>query len=384
VRIAFITHAYAPSVGGAERYAQGLAEALAEAGQDVHVLTPARDSAEAFYEWGHNRTPPGTEELMGVTVHRIDLTPRGSWWKPRPRSGSLPVPTAHAMWQNYARTVEQKLSRLQPDATVTLPHAFPNVAATLEAPDHGIAAYAPLLHEDDPAWDADRIAELVARSDIVIALTEWERRQLADNYSSDPARTIVVPPGIDSPKPEDVESWQAAEVYVLSLGRRAASKRLPEIAETVRRLRDGGVRLKHVIAGPGSDPDVDVALLNMGDAVELLGEIDERTKWSLLKGALTTVSMSSQESFGIAAVESWRMRRPIIARDGPVSAEVVADGVSGLLVNDVAELEEALLNLYDDPLIASAMGDSGFTASAAYTWEASVAPLLNALHAESS
>ena len=37
MRIVFATHAYAPAVGGAERYAQGLAVALAGLGHEVHV-----------------------------------------------------------------------------------------------------------------------------------------------------------------------------------------------------------------------------------------------------------------------------------------------------------------------------------------------------------
>jgi glycosyltransferase involved in cell wall biosynthesis len=379
VRIAFVTHAYTPAVGGAERYAQGLAEALAEAGQDVHVVTPARDSAEAFYEWGHNQTPPGTEELMGVTVHRIDLAPRSSWWKARPRSGPLPLPTAHAMWQKYAEAVGQRLSQLQPEATVTLPHAFPNVAATLEAPDRGIAAYAPLLHEDDPAWDTDRIAALVARSDIVIALTAWERERLIDDYASDPARTIVVPPGVESPRPEDVEGWQTAEAYVLSLGRRAASKHLPEIAETVRRLRDGGISIKHVVAGPGNDPEVDAALMRTGDAVEILGEIGESTKWSLLKGALATVSMSSRESFGIAMVESWRMNRPVISKRSPVTEELMASGSMGFLVDACDDLGSSIEMMTTQPEKADAMGAAGGLNAERFSWAASADALLRVL-----
>jgi D-inositol-3-phosphate glycosyltransferase len=288
------------------------------------------------------------------------------------------------MWRTYAQVVEHELSQLQPDATFTLPHAFPNVSSALDAADRGITVYAPLLHEEDPAWDVDRITGLVSRADIVVALTDWERDRLTSHYRADPARTIIVPPGIESPDPEDVEAWTTPGTYVLSLGRRAAAKHLPEIGIAVKRLRDEGADIRFLVAGPGNDSEVDAALLETGDVTESLGEIDENTKWSLLKGALATVSMSSRESFGIAAAESWRMQRPVIARRGPISDEVVEDGVTGLLVSDSTELERSLLRLYNDRTLATAMGQAGFGRSQALTWDAAIVPLVAALHTESS
>ena len=67
LRIAFTPHAYLPAVGGAERYTQGLAEALAANGHDVHVVVADIDNAEAFYELGHQATTRGNETIGGVS-----------------------------------------------------------------------------------------------------------------------------------------------------------------------------------------------------------------------------------------------------------------------------------------------------------------------------
>jgi glycosyltransferase involved in cell wall biosynthesis len=384
VRIAFATHAYAPAIGGAERYAQGLAEAIAAQGHDVHVFTPNATSAEVFYEFGYMNSSTVSEAVNGVHVHRVPISyPHRPLMRP-PASGPIPVEKAHLMWERYGVALRSEIRTVEPDAIVALPHAFPNVVSVLELESLPPVAYAPLLHEDDPAWSIGRIAALVARADIVIALTEWERQRLTDAYGSEPSRTIIVPPGVESPDPEDVQEWTGAATYVLSLGRRSAGKHLPETAEAVGRLRAEGIDIKYVVAGPGNDAEVDAALLKTGDATEMIGEIDESTKWSLLKGSLATVSMSSHESFGIAAVESWRMGRPVIARRGPISDEVIQDGVSGLLVSDSAELERSLLKLYNDRTLATAMGQAGFRRSKALTWDAAIAPLVAALYAESS
>ena len=71
MRVAFSVHAYSPSIGGAERYAQGLAEGLAALGHEVHVVTADVDDPEAFYELGHETIGPAEEVIDGVTVHRV-------------------------------------------------------------------------------------------------------------------------------------------------------------------------------------------------------------------------------------------------------------------------------------------------------------------------
>ena len=55
----------APSIGGAERYTQGLAEGLADLGHEVHVVVADVDDPEAFYELGHETVGPAEERSAG-------------------------------------------------------------------------------------------------------------------------------------------------------------------------------------------------------------------------------------------------------------------------------------------------------------------------------
>jgi glycosyltransferase involved in cell wall biosynthesis len=382
VRIVFATHAYTPAVGGAERYAQGLAEALAQAGHDVHVVTPNSDSAEAFYEYGHQPLTLREEELSGVHIHRIELAASSRWWKPTPRSGPIPVETAHRMWAGYEHSLASALSAIRPDATVVLPHAFPNVEAVFSSGSSHQIAYTPLLHEEDPHWNVDTITSFVVRANIVIALTEWERNRLIRSYRADPTTAVVVPPGVTAPDVETVTPWVTSEPYVVSVGRRVVSKRLPLIAQAVASLRSDGIDLKHLIVGPAGEAAVDDALGRLGDAVEIVGEVDDATKWSIIKGAVASVSMSNRESFGMAAVESWRMRRPVISRRTPVTAELVDDGTTGLLVDDSAELRRSLRQIHDNRPEADAMGNTGYARARRFSWNASRRVILEALQTD--
>ena len=259
MRIVFATHAYAPAVGGAERYAQGLAMALTGLGHEVHVLAPNRASAEAFYTTGYPRAGAPSETVDGVVVHRIRLDP------PLPSSLLLSSfgRAGHSlisdnrrqrMWGRYERALHDTIADLAPDATITLPHDFPNVAAALSSRARGIGVYAPLLHEQDPAWDLDTIATLLAQSDTVLAMTHWERQRLIDAYGATPETTVVVPPGVEAPDVESVAASERTVPYLLSVGRRTASKNLPATAAVVSALRSEGADLQYLVVGPGRRP----------------------------------------------------------------------------------------------------------------------------------
>ena len=360
MRIVFATHAYAPAIGGAERYAQGLAEAFVHTGHEVYVLTPNRVSAESFYEYGHEPAGPREDNISGVHVHRIPLDPPRRWSRRGAQAyRAIPDAKTRIMWKRYARTLAERIDHISPDATIALPHSFPNVLAALDAPSRGIAVYAPLLHEEDPAWRVAPIAELVSKSDVVLALTTWERDRLVTTYRSDPDRTYIAPPVVDAPQPENVKSYELDTPYVLAVGRRTRSKNLLMSARAIHNMNFRESRVRLIIAGPGSDPDLDRELQAFDRFVDLVGVVTEEEKWSLIKGSVASVSMSASESFGIGIAEAWAMRRPAIARRvGPIES-IVDDGVDGFLVDDEEDLTDKLATLLADPAGADRMGAAG-------------------------
>jgi glycosyltransferase involved in cell wall biosynthesis len=379
VRIAFATHAYAPAIGGAERYAQGLAEAIASDGHDVHVVTPDADSAEVFYEFGHMGPSTASEIYNGVHIHRVPISyPHRPLMRP-PASGPIPVEKAHLMWEHFGVALRSEIRTINPDAVVALPHAFPNVQSIFAPSTFFPVAYAPLLHEHDPAWNAAAIGRYVAKADIALALSEWERGRLVEAYGSLPDSTVLVPPSSSAPNPQDVEVWESANPYVVSVGRRTASKNLPVTSKVVAQMRRDGVDLKHVVIGPPGDRQADDALADFREGTELVGEVDEQSKWSIIKGAIATVSMSDRESFGIATLESWRMGVPAVSRRIPVMEELIQDGETGLLVHDAKELHFALTTLMEQPHLADAIGEAGREFGERFSWQASAEALVQAL-----
>ena len=192
MRVAFSVHAYLPSIGGAERYAQGLAEGLASLGHEVHVIVANVDDPEAFYELGHEAIGPAEEVIGGVSVHRVPYDNMGYR-----RMGHVlgPKRVIRSSTQKFLAELGDRLAGLDPEVAVALPHLFPNVEemVRLRASAAWKLIYVPMLHEDDPYWSIARVSAAVNRADGVVALTEHERGRLLESYGANTGMTAVIP-----------------------------------------------------------------------------------------------------------------------------------------------------------------------------------------------
>ena len=254
MKVAFSPHAYAPSIGGAERYTQGLAEGLAGLGHEVHVVVADVDDPEAFYELGHRGVGPARETIKGVSVHRLAYGDLG--YK---RLGNVlgADRVLRSSTERFQRSLGDLLSGLAPDVVVTLPHLFPNVeeAVRLKAAASWKLVYAPMLHEDDPYWSIDRVSQAVTWADGVIALTDYEKDRLLESYGARPQAVSVIPPGVASG--HDTVSIDR-EPMVLFVGRRTRSKRLDVLYEAMKTVWQEFPEILLVLAGSppgvGADP----------------------------------------------------------------------------------------------------------------------------------
>jgi glycosyltransferase involved in cell wall biosynthesis len=80
---------------------------------------------------------------------------------------------------------------------------------------------------------------------------------------------------------------------------------------------------------------------------------------------------SSQESFGGVYTEAWNFAKPVIGCSIPAVAEVIADGVDGLLVNQEAgAIADRICYLLLNPSVAQAMGEAGkCKVESRYSWD---------------
>ncbi len=358
MRVVFSPHAYLPSIGGAERYAQGLAEGLAALGHEVHVAVANVDDPEAFYELGHGGAGPVNETIEQVSVHRLVYGDLGYRRLGNLLGGDRVLRSSTVRFQ---RSLGDLLSGLAPDVVITLPHLFPNVVEVIRLKETASwkLVYVPMLHEDDPYWSIPRVSEAVDAADGVIALTDYERDRLLESYGAQAGATAVIPPGVAF---GDETVSIDREPMVLFIGRRTPSKRLDVLYEAMETVWQELPEVLLVLAGSPPGVGADPAMWLAADSrVKIVNTPNETEKNQLLARARVVVSPSLTESFGITTLEAWAQGTPVVVTDSPVNRSVVRDGADGLVAAGpgAAHLAAALARLLADSDSAASMGQAG-------------------------
>jgi glycosyltransferase involved in cell wall biosynthesis len=153
----------------------------------------------------------------------------------------------------------------------------------------------------------------------------------------------------------------------VAAGRLVGRKRFDLVIRALARLRDQGIEARLVIFGEGAARtalDSLVTELELGDRVDLPGFADN--PFPSIAAADAFVLPSAVEGSPMALLEAMPLGAPIIAtRAGGTTAEILAEGHSGLIVpdGDVPALAEALETVIRDPDLARLLGAAARRAS---------------------
>ena len=220
-----------------------------------------------------------------------------------------------------------------------------------------------LAEGDHPEPRARVIGEqqVVDEADRLIANTAEEARQLVRHYGADPARTLVVPPGVDLDRfapgnraaARRLVGADEDDVVLLFVGRiqplKAPDVLLHAAAEML--AADPALRahLKvHVVGAPsGSGLEAPRQLeklaadLGIAELVRFFPPQPPTQLAEHYRAADVTVVPSHNESFGLVALEAQACGTPVVAAAVGGLPTAVRDGVSGLLVDGHAPRDYA-------------------------------------------
>jgi glycosyltransferase involved in cell wall biosynthesis len=231
----------------------------------------------------------------------------------------------------------------------------------------------PAVHPRD--WGDDVLdVRLYRKADAVMCQTSYEKRHLAElGVPDSKLLTCGLPPmcladgNADSIRRElELENRPC----VLFLGRRDKGKGYFALLHAWPIVLQAFPEARLLLGGPGNPHPDELAKLPRASFRDL-GLASERTKANALAACNVFCLPSSHESFGIAYVEAWSYRKPVICGTAPACRELVDDGRSGLWADqDPANLAAKIVRLFRDPDFAKSMGQYGYSVQQQrFSWE---------------
>lgn len=244
---------------------------------------------------------------------------------------------------------------------------------------HGMGATRAAAQRDSRrgSWRDNRLEWLYGKSmrftDAVVAVCETARREFARRSDLARQRVVAVANGIP------VESFLSASdaarrrlavrlgfpadtLLVGSVGRLSWAKEHATLIRAFARIRQRLPDSALVLVGDGSlKPELIALAANEGVADRVLFLGDRSDVKELLSGMHLFAMSSVTEGYSIALLEACASGLPIVATDVGGNAEIVRDGINGLVVpaRDATALADAIVALLTDPARAEAMGRAG-------------------------
>lgn len=359
--------------GGIAVFYRDLAEALAQAGHQVHVITE------------------GANEVSlenGVWMHRMAVQRRTR----TPAAVARAIPQPVWDWCATALAETRRIAGLRPVDVVEAPIWDTEGAALLL--DGGwplVTSLQTTLHfwlqehpdlRNDARWMADfgtpMLAleqELMRGSHAVRAISEAIRRDIEQAYGFrfDPAAVMTVPLGMPDAPAAPPPAPRGGRIDVLFVGRLEARKGIDVLLAAIPRVLAAHPSIRFRILGDNTipRPGERTSYLDAwraqghprrwGDRVVFEGRVDDATLRAAYRDCDVFVAPSRFESFGLVFLEAMREGKPVIGCRAGGMPEVVDDGLNGILVppGDSAALADAILELAASAPRRAALGAAG-------------------------
>lgn len=342
----------------------------------LHLIDAwAKDDSEVTFSVAA-RGPVGLLQpelaARGVTTHTLDFD---AWVLPLVRTDPADIlDTARRNSEAVLAIVE--LLRLEtPDVVITNTIISPwaAIAARYLGIPHVwfVHEYGDLDHglqfETSRACTFEDIGIL---SDLVVANSRAVHEHIGQRIPAD--KLAIAYPVIDLARARELVGRAPAEpilpqvqagLTAVMVGRLAASKGQWRLLNAVAALRDEGRIIAAILVGGDQGDDADAVKqrvhdLALDDQVVFVGETDNPF-WYIGQGDVG-ITASNSEAFGRVTVEYMALGKPVIVGCSGAGAELVRDGVTGLLFdpNSLDDLVRALRYAVDHRNDLSAMGEA--------------------------
>jgi glycosyltransferase involved in cell wall biosynthesis len=359
-----------PQGGGSETYLQRIGAHLAESGVRVTLRTARYQGA------------PRREVLDGVQISR--------------GGGRYSVYIWAGLAMVAARIGLGPLRRARPDMVLDTQNGLPFMARL--AFGRRVAVLVHHCHREQwpvagpvmgrIGWFVEsKLSPRVHRRNQYVTVSLPSARDLTC-LGVNPNHIAVVRNGLDQAPAQTLAMPRSVATRVAVLSRLVPHKQIEDALEAIAELRARipDVHLDILGGGWWEQRLVDhAALLGISGAVTFHGHVDDTTKHQVLQQCWVHVLPSRKEGWGLAVIEAAQHAVPTIGyRSSGGLTDSIIDGVTGLLVDDHAELVDGLERLLTDQVLREQLGAKAAIRSGEFSWEQSAAAMrtvLESVHA---
>jgi len=246
---------------------------------------------------------------------------------------------------------------------------------------------------------SDATEQAMARATQVVTGAQTSKQQLLDYYGLAPERVHVYPFGVDHDlfHPRRAAEGRALvrertaddRPYLIFTSAISPRKNLQAVRGALQGLADGGFPHALVIVAADPPGDFDLDELRRQAFAELPGHPGRILRFSdpsdeqlasLVAGATAACQPSRFEGFGLPVLEAMASGIPVVVANRAALPEVV--GQAGWIVEPTAEgVEQALLEIIEDPALAHRMGAKARRRAESFTWDRTAKGWLHVLRA---
>lgn len=208
----------------------------------------------------------------------------------------------------------------------------------------------------------------------LVPLNKAEAKFLLKKFRIAGSRITIVPNFIEPRDHEQIPRWEARRMLglnesafvVLTVCRLVPEKGVQTLLEAAAKIRDRISELVVVVVGEGpyrGSLETLAKKLGLEGIVRFEGYVPNREVGKYYSAADLFVLASLEESFGIVLLEAMLFSLPVVSSCTWGPSDIVVDGETGFLFKpgDASALAEALLQLYESPVLRSRMGELGKT-----------------------
>jgi glycosyltransferase involved in cell wall biosynthesis len=212
----------------------------------------------------------------------------------------------------------------------------------------------------------------VTAADAVVAVSEATAEETSRKLGVPRERIHVVHPGVDprffdAPLPDG-----AGARYLLAVATEEPRKNLVSVLEAFAILKRKGFEgALRIAGGPGLEsPRIVEAIDRLGLSRDVLrlGYVDAACLASLYRGALSVVSASLWEGFGLPLLEAMASGAPLVVSDIPAHREVAADAAVFVPTGEPESLARAIESVSTDETLRKDLRDRGAARVRDFSW----------------